>query len=118
MLVENKSILLEKRKILHEQSLSLNETKREIDELRDKLDDNTVRDREEKDRVLEEEEYENICKLTELKGRYKELLSEIKGLRNQIEHCQVLVDQTRQKMLTDFDNWYQLTFSPSTNTLG
>ena len=113
MLVENKSILHEKRKILHEQSLALNETKKKIDELKTSLDLKKVA----KDTVLEEEEFENIHRLTELKGLYKELLSEIQTLRPQIEHCQLMVEQARDKMLTEFETWYNQIF-PQNNAMG
>ena len=118
MLVENKIILNEKRKILHDQTIALNETKQKIDNIKSTLDLNKLmHGKEEKETVLEEEEFDNIHRLTELKGLYKELLNEIQALRPQIEHCQLMVEQARHKMLTEFDTWYNQLF-PQNNALG
>ena len=116
--MENKSILHEKRKLLHQQTLALNEVKKEIDRLKEFLDTSKVQERDNEDSVLEQEEFDGIYKLTELKSSYKQLLNEIQNLRPQIEHCQVLVEQARSKMMTEFEIWYQQIFPVGNNQMG
>ncbi|KAI6653657.1 Kinesin-like protein KIF9 [Oopsacas minuta] len=115
VLVENKSILHEKRKILHEQTLALNDIKKEIDSHKHFLETNKLHER--RETVLEQEEFENIHRLTELKGKYKELMNQIQVVRPQTEHCQVMVDQSRQKMLNEFETWYLQIFPLQNNTM-
>lgn len=116
--MENKSILHEKRKLLHQQTLALNEVKREIDSLKEFLDTSSVQERDKEDSVLEQEEFDGIHRLTELKSSYKQLLNEIQNLRPQIEHCQVMVEQARSKMMTEFETWYQQIFPVGNNQMG
>ena len=118
MLIENKTILNEKRKLLHDQTIALNEAKGKIDKLKDSLDLNKLtQGKEEKDTVLEEAEFENIHRLTQIKGLYKELLNEIQALRPQIEHCQLMVEQARLKLINEFETWYSQIF-PQSNHIG
>lgn len=51
------------------------------------------------DIVISEEEFMEIQKLKDLKTSYRTDFEELKTLRTQVQYCQKLVDQCRQRLL-------------------
>ena len=52
------------------------------------------------ERVVEESEYELIMKLKDLKKRYREYYAELQKVRSEVQYCQKLVDQCRQRLIS------------------
>ena len=51
------------------------------------------------DLIISEDEFMEIQKLKDLKTTYRTDYEELKSLKVQVQHCQKLVDQCRQKLL-------------------
>ncbi|XP_062518444.1 kinesin-like protein KIF9 [Corticium candelabrum] len=112
ILTENKSALNEKQKTSRDYASSVNAIKRQIDETRhfieqqkqERMEDGLVGEAGEA--VITEEEFTSLSKLRELKARYKEEYEELRVVKSEVQYCQHLVDQCRQKLLVEFDKWY------------
>ena len=65
---------------------------------------------EEGETVITEEEFINIKKLKELKSTYRADHEDFKTLKSEVQYCQKLVEQCRQKLVQEFDNWYSESF--------
>ncbi|XP_065834553.1 kinesin-like protein KIF9 [Oscarella lobularis] len=109
ILTENKATLNEKKKSAHNLSRSVNVAKKEIDEMRAIIDEKE-RERLEQDdageEVIDEEEFAALKKLKELKVRYRVDYDDLKTVKSEIQYCQKLVDQCRQRLLSEFEKWY------------
>ncbi|XP_055959381.1 kinesin-like protein KIF9 [Patella vulgata] len=117
ILIENKEILAVKKKLYTERARTINGNKIEIDNLRQRLD-HLKADREaqgtmfneEGDVIISEEEFNTIKQLKEMKQSYRVNFDELKNLKSEVQYCQKLVDQCRQKLIQEFDNWYAESF--------
>ncbi|CAH1788426.1 unnamed protein product [Owenia fusiformis] len=117
ILNENKDILVNKKKAYAERARAINSVKVDIDKTRVKLEDLKM-DREsqgglyndEGEAIITEEEFLEIKKLKELKHSYKVDFEELKSLKSEVQYCQKLVDQCRQRLITEFDAWYAESF--------
>ncbi|XP_071482044.1 kinesin-like protein KIF9 [Diadema antillarum] len=117
ILMENKDILKSKRKHCRDLAKTINMTKQEIDVTRtaiDKLRQEKAEQgefvNEEGETVISEEEFQMIKKLKELKASYRSDYEELRQVKSEIQYCQKLVDQCRQRLVTEFDNWYSECF--------
>ncbi|KAH3708306.1 kinesin-like protein KIF9 isoform X2 [Dreissena polymorpha] len=117
ILVENKEILTAKKKKYTELARAINSTKVDIDVTRSKLDQ--LKDdreaagptyNEDGDIVISEAEFLEIKKLKDLKQAYRNDFDELKNLKAEVQYCQRLVDQCRQRLIQEFDNWYAESF--------
>ncbi len=54
---------------------------------------------EEGDEIISEAEYLEINRLKDIKSVYRNDFDEFKGLRSEVQYCQKLVDQCRQKLI-------------------
>lgn len=117
ILIENKEILTAKKKKYTELARTINQTKTDIDSCRSKLDQ-LKEDREaagptyneDGDVVISEDEFLAIKMLKELKQTYRNDFDELKNLKAEVQYCQRLVDQCRQRLIQEFDNWYAESF--------
>lgn len=122
ILTENKGVLFAKKKLYAECAKEINKIKGEIDECKKYLENYTnerhrlgVLYDKEGEEVLSEEEYQTLKQLKQLKNDYRLKFDEYKSLRNEVFYCQKLVDQCRQRLIQDFDNWFAESFlSPGT----
>ncbi|KAJ3332232.1 Kinesin-like protein kif9 [Blyttiomyces sp. JEL0837] len=112
ILSENKSVLKEKRKTAKELVERINEFKTNIDKLKSDIDsrrkgkaDKALS--ESLDFIIDEEEYEMLEKLKILKHQYRDSFEALKQTRLDIGYCSKLVDQCRQKLMSDFELWYE-----------
>ncbi|XP_043921963.1 kinesin-like protein KIF9 [Protopterus annectens] len=114
---ENKAILAEKRKEMKQLSQRINSVKQEIDIIRQALGEKK-QEREKQGQylnedgqlVIDEDEYLLIIKLKELKACYHSDYEEIRNLKAEVQYCQHLVDQCRQRLLSEFEIWYNESF--------
>lgn len=113
ILKENKSILLEKRKKVKELMDIINYTKEEIDSTKQALlakkQDRQLQGEyvnEEGETVIDEEEFDLIMKLKELKACYRSNYDELRNTKAEDQYCQRLVEQCRSRLLTEFESWY------------
>ncbi|KAK3083432.1 hypothetical protein FSP39_022438 [Pinctada imbricata] len=117
ILVENKEILATKKKQYGDLARQINNTKVEIDRSRQKLEHlkeereaNGPQYNEDGDVIIGEEEFLEVKNLKDLKTRYRNGHDELKTLRGEVQYCQKLVDQCRQRLIQEFDTWYAESF--------
>lgn len=110
-------ILREKKKTAKEFSAAINALKKEIDDSRELLESKKQERLQEGDFlteqgqvVIEEEEYEYLRKVKDLKARYRKEFDELQNVKCEVSYCEKLVNQCRQRLLTEFDNWYSESF--------
>ncbi|XP_067887611.1 kinesin-like protein KIF9 isoform X2 [Heterodontus francisci] len=117
ILIENKCILSEKRKSLKELTERINNVKEEIDITKRALN---IKKREQQDQgdytnkyghpVIDEDEFNLIMQLKDLKQQYRRDFDTLRDLRVELQYCQRLVDQCRLRLLTEFNIWYNESF--------
>ena len=61
--------------------------------------------------IIDEEEYELIAKLQELKGNYRNDFEQWKNLKSEITYCQNLVNQCQNRLLQGTITSLSLSFS-------
>jgi len=121
ILNENKTILVSKKRMVRDLGHAVNATKRMIDDTRLSLDAKQ-KDRMEQgefvnaegETVIDEEEFELIKKLKSLKLQYRTDFDKLRSTKSEVEYCQKLVDACRQKLIQEFDNWYNESFTINT----
>lgn len=138
---ENKEILASKKKLFADLARRINQTKTDIDKTR--LDAEKKQSErmtmgeflnENGDTVIDEEEYEMIARLQELKGNYRSDFEQWKDLKSEINYCQNLVNQCQNRLLqgndrrsassrrssspAEFDIWYKECYSTSNAAAG
>ncbi|XP_074166723.1 kinesin-like protein KIF9 isoform X2 [Sminthopsis crassicaudata] len=113
---QNKTILNDRRKKASETAQRINSIKKEIDTTKEALDvQKTFREEQGEYEnkglmIIDEEEFLLILKLKELKKQYRGEYQDLRDLKAEIQYCQHLVDQCRQRLLTEFDIWYNESF--------
>ncbi|EGV92156.1 Kinesin-like protein KIF9 [Cricetulus griseus] len=102
---ENKSILNERRKRASETTQRINAIKQEIDVTKEALNfQKSLREKQGQYEnkglmIIDEEEFLLILKLKDLKKQYRNEYQELRDLRAEIQYCQRLVDQCRNRLL-------------------
>ncbi|XP_030052834.1 kinesin-like protein KIF9 [Microcaecilia unicolor] len=114
---EDKAILIDRKKKIAEITQRINIIKQEIDNTQQIL---SVKKYERETQgeyisdggqtIIDEEEFMLIVKLKDLKKQYRSDYDELQDLKAEVQYCQHLVDQCRQKLLTEFDIWYNESF--------
>eukprot|EP01006_Ploeotia_vitrea_P062631 TRINITY_DN84155_c0_g1_i1.p1 TRINITY_DN84155_c0_g1~~TRINITY_DN84155_c0_g1_i1.p1 ORF type:complete len:738 (+),score=94.03 TRINITY_DN84155_c0_g1_i1:49-2262(+) len=108
----NQAQLREKKKQFRDAGSQLNDYKMKIDELRVAVE-NKRREHDQigvDDEVLDEEEYKLLQSLKENKQAYKATYERMQAAKSAKDYCSRLVDQTRNKLMTEFDSWYESTY--------
>eukprot|EP00794_Sanderia_malayensis_P007005 gene7005-7790_t len=126
VLTENKEILKSKKIEAKEVVNEINSMKKELDNCKEELDlkKRTQEDVEEEDaeiegkKILDEEEYTLVKKISELKSKYRVQHEMLQNLRSDITYCEKIVNQCRQRLLTEFNAWYADCFMPSDEDRG
>ncbi|XP_075240761.1 kinesin-like protein KIF9 isoform X2 [Convolutriloba macropyga] len=116
ILNENKEVLKTKINQSREIANQINEVKRNMDRTKDELNQIAAErenlggfqglDESSSEQIVEESEYGLILRLKGLKRDYREHYSELQRVRSEVQYCQKLVDQCRQRLISDFDTWY------------
>lgn len=117
ILNQNKEILRQKKKKAKELSCSVNSLKDDINDIGVTLE-NREHERLEQGEfrtddgqiVIDEDEYELLRKIKELKLRYRRDYEELLNTKSEVIYCEKLVSQCRQRLLSEFDNWYAESF--------
>ncbi|XP_078072028.1 kinesin-like protein KIF9 [Mustelus asterias] len=117
ILMENKHILSEKRNNLKMLTERINNIKEEIDitnralnlKKRDQRDQGEYVN-EQGDPVIDEDEFNLIMQLKDLKHHYRQDFDTLRDLRVEVQYCHKLVDQCRLRLLTEFNIWYNESF--------
>ena len=113
---DNKITLKEKKKIALDLAITLNETKQKIDDTRGLLDVKSNERAKGEDRdsteniVIDQEEYILLNTMKTLKSTYRNDFESLKQIRQEIDYCSRLVDQCRQKLMTEFEVWFESCF--------
>jgi len=113
ILIENKDILTSKKKAYAEEARNVNNLKAKIDAIRTKIEDKERWRQdygelvtEDGEPVIDEEEFALIKELKDLKSKYRSGFEEVKAIKSEVQYCQKLVDQCRERLITEFDVWY------------
>ncbi|XP_074842450.1 kinesin-like protein KIF9 [Carettochelys insculpta] len=114
---ENKAILSDRKKKASEVARHLNLIKQEMDITKQALEAQK-KEREEQGEyvneegqvIIDEEEFLLIMKLKSLKKQYRSDFDELRDLKAEIQYCQHLVDQCRNRLITEFEIWYNESF--------
>ncbi|KAM3822766.1 kinesin-like protein KIF9 isoform 2-T2 [Vipera latastei] len=114
---ENKSILNNRKRRLSEVIQRINLVKQEMDAAHQALEIQKLEREqqgeylnEEGQIIIDEEEFLLMMKLKELKRQYRDDYGQLQDLRSEVQYCQSLVDQCRNRLLTEFDIWYNESF--------
>ncbi|ORX83534.1 kinesin-domain-containing protein [Anaeromyces robustus] len=105
ILTENKAILKEKKKTAKGFAESVNKIKAQIDELREVIN-KKKNNRNFDTKVLDEDEFHLMQQMQILKQHYRSKYDSLKNCRVEVEYCLRLVDQCRQKLMQEFEAWY------------
>ncbi|CAF0865863.1 unnamed protein product [Adineta ricciae] len=123
--LENKEITATKKKQFAEFARRINQTKTELDQTRSRAEQKKNERlsmgeflNENGETIIDEEEYELISKLQDLKGTYRTDYEQWKNLKSEITYCQNLVVQCQNRLLQEFDIWYNETYVNENNTGG
>lgn len=117
ILSENKSILQSKKRMVKDIAHAVNATKQMIDGTRTSLEEKRKERieqgefvNEDGETVIDEEEFLLISQLKKLKQQYRIDYEEMRNVKSEVEYCQKLVDQCRQRLVQEFDAWYSDSF--------
>ncbi|XP_061852909.1 kinesin-like protein KIF9 isoform X3 [Colius striatus] len=114
---ENKSILLARKKRSSAVAQRINFIKQEMEGIKKALEaqkhgrwqEGEYVD--EKGRIIiDEKEFLLIMKLKDLKEEYRSGYAELQDLKAEIQYCKELVDQCRNKLISEFEIWYSESF--------
>eukprot|EP01112_Ceratiomyxa_fruticulosa_P010632 TRINITY_DN2820_c0_g1_i1.p1 TRINITY_DN2820_c0_g1~~TRINITY_DN2820_c0_g1_i1.p1 ORF type:complete len:954 (+),score=259.19 TRINITY_DN2820_c0_g1_i1:209-3070(+) len=116
---ENKETLREKKRQAKLVGVVVNDSKRRIDSLKSLIErkkqermvgENMQDDNEEDAEIIDEEEFDAIKQLREQKRQYREGYEQLRTVQAEIDTVTRMIDQCRQKLISDFEAWYSLTF--------
>ncbi|XP_025945558.1 kinesin-like protein KIF9 isoform X9 [Apteryx rowi] len=114
---ENKSILLARKKRSSTVEQRLNLIKHEMEGIKEALGAQRQERWQQGEYVdekgqiiIDEEEFLLIMKLKDLKKEYRSDYAELQDLKAEIQYCQHLVDQCRNKLVSEFEIWYNESF--------
>ncbi|XP_070570626.1 kinesin-like protein KIF9 [Ptychodera flava] len=111
--MDNKEILYSKKTEYRYLAKMINATKRAIDETKLNLEKSRKERLErgefadENEEIIEEEEYLLMKKLRDLKMSYRADYEDLQKIKVEIEYCQKQVNQCREKLVNDFEIWYE-----------
>ncbi|KAM6209919.1 kinesin-like protein KIF9 [Sarcoramphus papa] len=114
---ENKSILLARKKRSSTVAQRINFIKREMEGIKKALEAQKQERWQQGEYVdekgqiiIDEKEFLLIMKLKDLKEEYRSGYAELQDLKAEIQYCQHLVDQCRNKLISEFEIWYSESF--------
>ncbi|XP_009470742.1 PREDICTED: kinesin-like protein KIF9 [Nipponia nippon] len=114
---ENKSILLARKKRSSTVAQRINFIKREMEGIKQALEAQKQERWQQGEYVdekgqiiIDEKEFLLIMKLKDLKEEYRSGYAELQDLKAEIQYCQHLVDQCRNKLISEFEIWYSESF--------
>ncbi|NWI31217.1 KIF9 protein, partial [Sula dactylatra] len=114
---ENKSILLARKKRSSTVAQRINFIKHEMEGIKKALEAQKQERWQQGEYVdekgqiiIDEKEFLLIMKLKDLKEEYRSGYAELQDLKAEIQYCQHLVDQCRNKLVSEFEIWYSESF--------
>lgn len=117
ILNQNKEILRDKKKKAKELSSSVNSLMEEMNDSgamletrkQERLEQGEFRT-DNGQVVINEDEYELLRKVKDLKSRYRRDYEDLLNTKSEVMYCEKLVNQCRQRLVTEFENWYSESF--------
>lgn len=114
---ENKSILLARKKRSGTVARRINFIKQEMEDIQKALEAQRQERWQQGEYVdetghliIDEKEFLLIMKMKDLKEEYRAAYAELQDLKAEIQYCQHLVDQCRNKLIAEFEIWYSEAF--------
>lgn len=112
---QNKEDIRERRNRLKFTTVQVNSIKKSIDETKDALE--KIRsNRAEDEEVIDEEEFEYIKKLKDLKKVYRTGFDQMKSLKDEINSISQSIEYAREKLVSEFEMWYEKKFRITAGT--
>lgn len=106
---QNKEDLRDRKNRLKTITSQVNSVKRSIDDAKDALE--KIRSsRAEDEEVIDEEEFEYIKKLKDLKKIYRSGFDQMKSLKEEINSISQSIEYAREKLVNEFEVWYEKKF--------
>lgn len=65
--------------------------------------------------VIDEEELQRLRELKQLKKQYRDSYKELKELQKETKFTQQAIDNQKQKLIAEFEEWYNETFEEESN---
>lgn len=109
-LSQNREDHKEKKTKLKHLSARINKTKSEIDDYKNKVDELRKFKNPEEEDVIDEEEFEFIKKLKDLKKAYRAEYDQMKSLKEEVNIIAQNIEFTREKLINEFEAWYERKF--------
>lgn len=120
---ENKDILTSKRRQYSDLAQKINDTKYQIDTTRNSVESKRAERismgefvNEMGEQIIDEEEFGLIRRLQDLKSKYRDDFDKWRELKAEIVYCQNLVEQCRQRLIQEFDSWYNEVYASQLTT--
>uniref|UniRef100_A0A663M695 Kinesin-like protein n=1 Tax=Athene cunicularia TaxID=194338 RepID=A0A663M695_ATHCN len=114
---ENKSILLARKKRSNTVAQRINFIKREMEGIQEALEAQKWERCQQGEYVdekgqiiIDEKEFSLIMKLKDLKEEYRSGYAELQDLKAEIQYCQHLVNRCRNRLISEFEIWYNESF--------
>uniref|UniRef100_A0A8C3BB11 Kinesin-like protein n=1 Tax=Cairina moschata TaxID=8855 RepID=A0A8C3BB11_CAIMO len=114
---ENKSILLARKKRSGTVARRINFIRQEMEDIQKALEAQRQERWQQGEYVdetghliIDEKEFLLIMKMKDLKEEYRAAYTELQDLKAEIQYCQHLVDQCRNKLIAEFEIWYSESF--------
>lgn len=60
--------------------------------------------------IIDDEEFQYLKKVKDLKQLYREAYDQLKQTRSEVDYLSRVVDRCREKLILDFESWYQDSF--------
>lgn len=96
----------------------INNRKKEIDKLKEQLDRKHEQQKSEGETandVIDEEEFAIIKELKDHKKQHKQNYEEFRTLKSEVLVIKQNIDQLKQKLILNYDDWYEKTYGPYIN---
>ncbi|XP_028288832.1 kinesin-like protein KIF9 [Parambassis ranga] len=112
ILRENKAVLMERRSLLQQLTGDVNAIKREIDSTTASLQqlEEMGGGQGQYLAVAGDTDASLLVQLRELKAKYRQRYEVLRDVRAEFNYCQHLVDQSRVRLLSEFEVWYKQCF--------
>ena len=112
-------ILREKRGVVRALAEQVNDLKLRIESIKDDLvkmeNDPTQLDdlndlRADGTKLIDETQYKTLLLLKETKANYKQVFENWRAARSEMDYCERMVGQCRERFLAEFEQWFEDTY--------
>mmetsp|Transcript_14032 Transcript_14032/g.14066 ORF Transcript_14032/g.14066 Transcript_14032/m.14066 type:complete len:623 (+) Transcript_14032:287-2155(+) len=114
---QNREDHKDKKARLKEVGARINRIKSEIDECKEKVEQIRRNKPSEEEDVIDEEEFEYIKRLKDLKKVYRVEYDQMKNLKEEVNMIAQSIEFSRERLINEFEAWYERKFGGTTMAL-